>query len=82
MIEEKYPEMTWVLCAAHTLNLLLKDIGKMSFVQPTLIEANHIVKFIREHQFTYALFRTKSDKCLKIFCATRFATSYYVLERL
>ena len=82
MIEEKYPEMTWVPCAAHTLNLLLKDIGKMSFVQPTLIEANHIVKFIREHQFTYALFRTKSDKCLQIFCATRFATSYYVLERL
>ena len=82
MIQEKYPDITWIPCAAHTLNLLLKDIGKMNFVQPTLVDANHIVKFIREHQFTYALFRTKSDKCLQIFCATRFATAYYVLERL
>ena len=43
---------------AHTLNLLLKDIGKMNFVQPTLVDANHIVKLIHEHQFTYALFCT------------------------
>ena len=31
-ISEKYPEITWVPCAAHSLNLLLKDIGKMSFI--------------------------------------------------
>ena len=67
---------------AHTLNLLLKGIGKMSFVQSTLLDANHVVKFVQEHQFTYALFCTKSDKCLQFFCATRFATSYYILERL
>ena len=28
------------------------------------------------------LFKSHSDKCLQIFCATRFATAYYVLERL
>ena len=32
MLQDKYPDITWVPCAAHTLNLLLKDIGKMSFV--------------------------------------------------
>ena len=82
MLQDKYPDITWVSCAAHTLNLLLKDIGKMSFIQPTLVDANHLVKFLRERRFTYALFCTKSDKCLQIFCATRFATIYYVLERL
>ena len=82
MFQDKYPDITWVSCAAHTLNLLLKDIGKMSFVQPILLDANHLVKFMQEHQFTYALFCTKSNKCLQIFCAMRFATSYYVLERL
>ena len=54
----------------------------MSFIQPILLDANHVVKFVQEDHFTYALFHTKSDKCLWIFCATRFATSYYVLERL
>ena len=82
-IAEKYPEITWVPCAAHTLNLLLKDIGKLPFIKQTLLDANHVVKFVREHQFTYALFRTKSPtKTLQIFCATRFATAYYVLSTL
>ena len=31
-ISEKYPKITWVPCAAHSLNLLLKDIKKMSFI--------------------------------------------------
>ena len=82
MLQDKYPDITWVPCDAHTLNLLLKDIGKMSFVQPILLDANHLVKFVQKHQFTYALFCTKSNKCLQIFCAMRFATSYYVLKRL
>ena len=56
-MQEKYPGITWVPFDAHSINFLLKDIGKMSFIQSTLLEANHVVKFIREHQFTYALFR-------------------------
>ena len=55
-ILEKYPKITWVPCATHSLNLLLKDIGKMSFIQKTLLNANHVVKFVREHCLTYALF--------------------------
>ena len=83
MIQNKYPAITWVPCAAHTLNLLLKDIGKMPSVKQTLLDANHIVKFIREHQLSYALFRSKPPtKALHVFCATRFATAYYVLEGL
>ena len=31
-ISEKYPEITWVPCATHSLSLFLKDIGKMSFI--------------------------------------------------
>ena len=82
-IKAKYLEITWVPCAAHTLNLLLKDFGKIPSIKQTLLEANHVVKFIREHLFSYALFRTKSPtKNLQIFCATRFATAYYVLATL
>ena len=82
-IEAKYPAITWVPCAAHTLNLLLKDFGKVPSIRQTLLDANHVVKFIREHSFSYALFRTKSPtKNLQIFCATRFATAYYVLATL
>ena len=70
-MQEKYPGITWVPCSAHSINLLLKDIGKMSFIQPTLLEANHVVKFIREHLCAFS-----SDKVLHIFYATRFATTY------
>ncbi|KAH7366153.1 hypothetical protein KP509_18G065400 [Ceratopteris richardii] len=78
-----YEGITWVPCAAHTLNLLLKDIGRLSFIKQSLLDANHVVKFIREHQFSYSLFRTKSpNKALQIFCATRFAMAYILLNGL
>ena len=46
LLQDKYNAITWVPCAIHTLSLLLKDIGKMSFVQLTLLNANHVVKFV------------------------------------
>ncbi|KAH7421445.1 hypothetical protein KP509_13G057500 [Ceratopteris richardii] len=82
-IQNKYEGITWVPCAAHTLNLLLKDIGRLSFIKQSLLDENHVVKFIREHQFSYLLFRSKSpNKALQIFCAIRFATTYIVLSGL
>lgn len=82
-IADKYHKRTWVPCAAHTLNLLLKDIENFPFIKQTLLYANNVVRFIREHQFTYALFHTKlATKTLLIFCATCFATAYYVLNTL
>ena len=80
-IQAKYHEITWVQCTAHTMNLLLKDIGRLNFIKQTLLDANDVVKFIREHQFTYALFCSKSpNKNMQIFCATHFATAYLVLN--
>ena len=60
-IKAKYLEITWVPCATHTLNLLLKDFGKISSIKQTLLEANHVVKFIREHLFSYAKSPTKKS---------------------
>lgn len=81
-VQDRYPEITWVPCVVHCLNLLLKDFGMQKCIMSTLLDANHVVKFICKHQYTYALFKSHFDKCLQIFCATRFATTYYVLERL
>ena len=65
-IQAKYPKITWVPCATHTLNLLLKDIGRLNFIKQTLLDANDVVKFIREHQFHMRCFivnlRTKTCK--------------------
>ena len=41
-ILEKYCEITWVPCATHSLSLLLKDIKKMSFIQQSVLDANHV----------------------------------------
>ena len=31
-MQEKFPRITWVPCGVHSINLLLKDIDKMSFI--------------------------------------------------
>ena len=41
-MQDTYPGITWVPCGAHSINFLLKDIGKISFIQPNLLEANHL----------------------------------------
>jgi hypothetical protein len=33
LIEERYPNITWVGCIPHCLNLLLKDLGELSWVK-------------------------------------------------
>lgn len=78
----KYPKITWVPCATHSIiNLLLKDIGKLSFINSKLLEFSHIVKFIKENQYSSCLFRMHSSKVLHIFCEIWFPKIYLVLTK-
>ncbi|GBG65856.1 hypothetical protein CBR_g53828 [Chara braunii] len=81
-----YPAMRvlpWIPCAAHCLNLLLRDIVAQPFARQTMRDAHKIVKFMRNKQNTLALHKImKKALVLKRPVKTRFGTSYVMLERL
>jgi len=82
LLEERYPHITWAPCVAHGLNNLLKDIGKLDWVAPTLDAGRKVVMFITCHHFSHALYRTFSDRELLKYAETRFGYNFLMLERL
>jgi hypothetical protein len=45
----KYPHITWQPCAAHTINLMLKDIGRFPDVAEVVDSAKRICRFFYNH---------------------------------
>jgi hypothetical protein len=82
IIEEKYPHIVCSWCSGHVMNLLLGDLGKLSFVKTLVDEAKEVVKFIRGHFYTKTELLKLVKKVLILPSETRFATSFYMLERL
>lgn len=87
LIEAKYPHIFWSGCLAHTLNLLMKDIGKskepaVSFFKETYTKGKDIVKFIRNHSQCLSLFKKFSTLEVLKSKKTRFGFHFVVLSRL
>lgn len=40
--QARYPNITWVGCNAHALDLALEDIGEMSWAAKAISEANEV----------------------------------------
>lgn len=69
-------------CAAHCLDLLLEDWGKLSFAS-IVADAADVVKFINGHDGSRALLKKHSpNKGLLRPADTRFGTNVIMLERL
>jgi hypothetical protein len=67
----RYPHVTVVKCVAHSLDLLLEDIGKLSYFSDIIEAQKRIVRFITNHHYSLGLFRQfahkqllKTGKCL------------------
>ena len=82
IIEGMYPHMTVSYCMAHCLNNLLKDIGKLPWIELIIAEANHMVTFVLNHQFLRHEFSKKSKLSLLKYSDTRFAYNFLMLGRL
>ncbi|XP_042009179.1 uncharacterized protein LOC121757748 [Salvia splendens] len=83
MLMEKRKHLYWAPCAAHCIDLMLKDIGKIPVIQRTIRRAISLVGYIYSHGFTLHLLRTFTKKKDLVRPAiTRFATSFLSLERL
>jgi hypothetical protein len=52
-IHEKYDSIFWSPCAAHCLNLLLKDISSMPHVAELASKASKVTVFVYNHIFFY-----------------------------
>ncbi|KAL4288400.1 hypothetical protein AHAS_Ahas19G0282400 [Arachis hypogaea] len=83
LLMEKRPNLFWTPCAAHCLDLMLEDIGKLPLIQKTIKSAISLVSFTYSHSSTLSMLRQFTNgKELVRHAVTRFATSFLSLERL
>jgi hypothetical protein len=58
-VEESYPHITPIGCAAHALNLLLKADMALKTMDTLYKRAKEMVRFVNGHQVKAAIFLTK-----------------------
>ncbi|KAG6480722.1 hypothetical protein ZIOFF_057307 [Zingiber officinale] len=83
LLSEKYPTICWSPCAAHCINLILKDIGQMNDVKVIVSLASTVTVFVYNHKYTLNWLRkTKGWKEIIHPGETRFATTFIALKSL
>ena len=83
MLEEEFPTLYWSPCAAHCVNLMFQDIGKLPEVSNIVDHAANITKFIYNHCYALHLMRkhTGGREILRP-APTRFATNFIALQSI
>jgi hypothetical protein len=83
LLMERHPTLFWSPCAAHCLDLLLEDIGKLSWVEKVIEDGRNIAKYIYNHTWVLSLMREHTGgKDLVRAGVTRFATNFLNLESI
>ncbi|WVZ83648.1 hypothetical protein U9M48_030776 [Paspalum notatum var. saurae] len=73
LLKAKRPSIFWNGCAAHTIDLMLEDIGKIKQVDQTIVRAKSLTAFLYSHTRVLALMREFLGKDLVRAGVTRFA---------
>ncbi|CAM0152396.1 unnamed protein product [Urochloa decumbens] len=76
----KYTHITWQPCAAHTINLMLKDIIRFPEVEKVVDSAKRICSYLYNHNRLHAMMREKIAGELIRWNATRFGTVFLFLQ--
>ncbi|SPT19209.1 unnamed protein product [Triticum aestivum] len=83
LLMEKYPTMYWTPYAAHCLDLMLEDIGKIKEFSRCIAKAKRTTRFIYSHGKVLDLMRSLNGKQEIVRPgATRFATSFLTLASM
>jgi hypothetical protein len=83
ILQERHPTLFWTPCAAHVLDLLLEDIGKLDWVTQIVEDARRITKYIYNHPWVLSLMREHTNgRDLVRPAATRFATIFLTLQSI
>ncbi|KAH7445621.1 hypothetical protein KP509_01G018300 [Ceratopteris richardii] len=75
-----YPHISVCFCMAHCLNNILKDIGTLDWILPSINEANALVSFINNHTRVKNEFNKRSTLVLLKYAETRFAYNFIMLH--
>ncbi|XP_027173916.1 uncharacterized protein LOC113773468 [Coffea eugenioides] len=83
LLNERYPIICWSPCAAHCINLILKDIGEMGTVKSLVSLASSVTVFVYNHKYVLNWLR-KIDGWKEIIRPgeTRFVTTFIALKNL
>ncbi|KAL4374287.1 hypothetical protein AHAS_Ahas05G0166700 [Arachis hypogaea] len=83
LLEAEFPKLYWSPCAAHYVNLMFQDIGKLQEVSQTVSQASLITKYIYNHCYPLFLMRkfTGGREILRP-APTRFATNFIALQSI
>lgn len=82
-MEAKRPHLYWTSCAAHCIDLMLEDIGKMPTISRTIKRAMTINSYIYVRPGLVNMLRSFTGQVELVRPAvTRFATSFLTLQRI
>ena len=83
LLEKKRPNLFWTPCAAHCLDLILEDIGKLPQIKMTIERAISISGYIHNRTCLLNMMKrfTKQRELLRP-AKTRFATAFITLSRI
>ncbi|KAL4561520.1 hypothetical protein LXL04_033687 [Taraxacum kok-saghyz] len=80
---ERYKSITWSPCAAHCLNLVLKDISELDNVKSLVTLASRVTVFVYNHKWPLNWLRKRPGWTEIIRPgATRFGTAFIALQSL
>lgn len=83
LLEAKYPNLFWIPCATHCLDLMLEDIGKMPEIKRTVERAIALNSYIYTRPGVLNMMRQfTGHKELLRPAKTRFATSFITLSSI
>ena len=83
LLEGKHRTIFWTPCAAHCIDLMFEDIGKLEWVKNTIDHAKSITKFIYNHSWILSLMRKHTGgRDIIRHAITRFATHFLTLQSM
>nr|XP_043629847.1 uncharacterized protein LOC122601143 [Erigeron canadensis] len=83
LLSERYPSICWSPCAAHCINMILKDVSGMPHVSNLITLASRVTVFIYNHKWPLNWLRNREGWSEIIRPgATRFGTSFIALKSL
>ncbi|CAD6264128.1 unnamed protein product [Miscanthus lutarioriparius] len=82
ILMERIPTLFWTPCAAHCLDLMMEDIGKIPEFSYCINSTKKVCRFLYKHGRILDLMREKIGGDLVRPAVTRFATSYLTLASM
>jgi hypothetical protein len=79
-VTREFPKICWQPCAAHIINLLLKSIGKFTYVDKVIYSVQRICKFFYNHNNLNVAMKRNIGGELYRWNGTRFGTVFIFLQ--